>query len=199
MASTASSEAPFADNGVSLVEARAPDTNGIKAGVMLIEGDRGIVAANLFACELLGRERDELIGHRPDEFVAWPRLAHSAPLAESGLARLVRANGSSVTVEYEVRPVLVGPVHLVLWVLHPRNATRPVPHRLGTARSGFLSPRELEILQLMADGCDNEEIAQRLVISKETVKSHVRRTLQKLNARSRTHAVAIAFRRALVD
>ena len=59
--------------------------------------------------------------------------------------------------------------------------------------------RETEVLQLIAEGLVNREIGQRLFLSEETVKSHVRHLLAKLQARSRAHAVAIGFRRGLVS
>jgi len=59
--------------------------------------------------------------------------------------------------------------------------------------------REIEVLQLVADGLVNREIGQRLFLSEETVKSHVRHLLAKLQARSRAHAVAVGFRRGLID
>ena len=59
--------------------------------------------------------------------------------------------------------------------------------------------RELEVLQLIADGLANQEIAARLVVSVETVKSHVRANLGKLNASSRAHAVAIALRNGHIN
>ncbi|TML47647.1 MAG: response regulator transcription factor [Actinobacteria bacterium] len=58
--------------------------------------------------------------------------------------------------------------------------------------------RELEVLQLISDGLVNREIGQRLYLSEETVKSHVRHLLAKLQARSRAHAVAVGFRRGLI-
>jgi DNA-binding NarL/FixJ family response regulator len=58
--------------------------------------------------------------------------------------------------------------------------------------------RELEVLQLISEGLVNREIGQRLFLSEETVKSHVRHLLAKLQARSRAHAVAIGFRRSLI-
>lgn len=60
------------------------------------------------------------------------------------------------------------------------------------------SAREIEVLQLVADGLVNREIGQRLFLSEETVKSHVRHLLAKLQARSRAHAVAVGFRRGLI-
>lgn len=59
--------------------------------------------------------------------------------------------------------------------------------------------RENQVLQLISDGLVNREIGERLHLSEETVKSHVRHLLAKLQARSRAHAVAIGFRRGLID
>jgi len=61
------------------------------------------------------------------------------------------------------------------------------------------TPREIEVLQLISDGLVNREIGVRLFLSEETVKSHVRHLLAKLQARSRAHAVAVGFRRGLID
>ena len=58
--------------------------------------------------------------------------------------------------------------------------------------------REIEVLQLISDGLVNREIGERLFLSEETVKSHVRHLLAKLQARSRAHAVAVGFRRGLL-
>ena len=58
--------------------------------------------------------------------------------------------------------------------------------------------REMEVLQLVADGLVNREIGQRLFLSEETVKSHIRHLLAKLQARSRAHAVTVGFRRGLI-
>ena len=62
-----------------------------------------------------------------------------------------------------------------------------------------LTTREREILQLLADGMSNADVAAKLFISQETVKSHVRHILAKLEADTRTQAVAIALREAIID
>jgi DNA-binding NarL/FixJ family response regulator len=62
-----------------------------------------------------------------------------------------------------------------------------------------LTPRELEVLQLLAEGLEQTEIAERLVISSKTVASHIERILAKLGVRSRAQAVAAAFREGLVS
>lgn len=61
-----------------------------------------------------------------------------------------------------------------------------------------LSPQELKVLELMADGAPDKEICRSLWLSENTVKTHVRRILRKLGARNRTHAVAIAFESGLL-
>jgi DNA-binding NarL/FixJ family response regulator len=61
-----------------------------------------------------------------------------------------------------------------------------------------LTPREAEVLSLIANGLSNSEIADRLVISEGTVKSHINRLLAKIQVRSRAQAVTYAFQHGLV-
>ena len=74
-----------------------------------------------------------------------------------------------------------------------------MPAFLNKERENMLTAREREILQLLADGMSNADVAAKLFISQETVKSHVRHILSKLEADTRTHAVAIALRTAIID
>jgi DNA-binding NarL/FixJ family response regulator len=62
-----------------------------------------------------------------------------------------------------------------------------------------LSEREREILQLLAGGLHTQEVATRIGLSAETVKSDTKRAIQKLEADTRVHAVAIALRQALIE
>lgn len=62
-----------------------------------------------------------------------------------------------------------------------------------------LTKRQREILQLLADGLSTADTAKRLGVSAETVRTHAKGTLARLDARDRTHAVAIGFRTGLID
>jgi DNA-binding NarL/FixJ family response regulator len=68
---------------------------------------------------------------------------------------------------------------------------------LGAAGKPALTPRESEVLSHVADGLSHDEIGKRLSISPETVRTHVRKACERLNARTRTHAVATALRLGL--
>ena len=62
-----------------------------------------------------------------------------------------------------------------------------------------LTPREIDVLRLVAGGNANKEIGARLALTEETVKSHMRNILTKLGARDRTHAVAIGLKRGIIE
>jgi NarL family two-component system response regulator YdfI len=90
-----------------------------------------------------------------------------------------------------------------LFVLHPSYASEalpasPAPARAPDELAESLTRRELEVLQMLAAGLSNKEVASRLNISDHTVKFHVASILGKLGAATRTEAVSLGIRRGLV-
>jgi len=103
-------------------------------------------------------------------------------LKEAPLGDLVRAVEDVAAGSTYVDPVLAG-------VLATASVAKDLP---------ALTPRERDVLRLLADGLSNEEIGRRLFISPETVRTHVRKAMEKLDADTRTQAVATALRHSLI-
>jgi len=81
-----------------------------------------------------------------------------------------------------------------------RTVAHLLRHRdLNTARKPALTGREIEVLQRVAEGLTSKEIGERLFISENTVKNHVRNILDKLGLRSRNEAVMYAIREELIS
>jgi DNA-binding NarL/FixJ family response regulator len=86
-------------------------------------------------------------------------------------------------------------------LVNPTMLARVLP-RLANRRTtpaDSLTRRELEVLEVMVSGASNQAIAERLFISRDTVRNHVASILQKLDAHSKLEAVAVALQRGIVD
>jgi DNA-binding NarL/FixJ family response regulator len=103
--------------------------------------------------------------------------------AEEIQQALERVTSGQVALDPEVQRLLVGAV---------ADGTRPA----GQLADG-LTPREAEVLSLIAEGLSNTEIAARLVVSEATVKSHINHLLPKIGARDRAQADSYAYRTGL--
>lgn len=114
---------------------------------------------------------------------------------EAGFNETARESGSQGTVlktgRLEELLAALRTVHAGREAFDPRHPPRPPGH-------GALSPREREVLRLVAAGLTNREIAARLGIGGETVKTLVARTFAKLGARKRAEAVAAGLERGLL-
>jgi DNA-binding NarL/FixJ family response regulator len=94
---------------------------------------------------------------------------------------------------------LVKPFEAAELLARVRRHLSRSPHTPNGGVGARLTPREQEILDLLAAGLDQRAIAERLVISPKTVATHIQRILGKLGVRSRAQAVAYAHRHGLVD
>jgi DNA-binding NarL/FixJ family response regulator len=80
-------------------------------------------------------------------------------------------------------------------VMAPEAAAQVAEH----SGEETLTPKELEVLRLIAAGNANKEIGVHLSISEESVKSRVKNILDKLGARDRTHAVTVGLKRGIIE
>ena len=85
-----------------------------------------------------------------------------------------------------------------LVVLHPESVDGAPLRAVAIAQGEPLSPREIEVLKLVAEGSSNKAIAWKLSISEHTVKFHLNSILSKMRAGSRTEAVMLGLRRGLI-
>lgn len=86
---------------------------------------------------------------------------------------------------------------MIAKVEKPRRVRGQRIDQLGTLR--IMTPRKIEILTLAANGHSNAEIAALLVLSHETVKTHMQRIYMVLGARDRSHAVALGIARGFIE
>ena len=174
-------EAPDGETAIALAERRRPDViyGPAHAGHGRDRGDRGDSSDVPDAAVIV--------------FTAYSERALLARSLESGAKGYILKEAPHETLLRAIEKVANG-----------ETFVDPALMPSLTRRDGgdFLTAREREILQLLADGMSNADVAARLFISQETVKSHVRHILVKLEADTRTQAVAIALRedeQAMID
>lgn len=128
----------------------------------------------------------------------WLALVASGARARQALgAGFTGALGRDATPE--ALAAAVAAVHQGLLVVDPRFASDVLPAAPATSAPPTLTPREHEVLELLAEGISNKEIAAQLGVSPHTAKFHVTALLDKLGAETRTEAVVLAARAGLLD
>ena len=134
------------------------------------------------------------------------------PALQAGARGYLTKDATAEEIEQAIRALVAGHTHLdpavqarlVAAVVRPESApgTTPIPGADHTAASGQrpdeLTQREAEVLKLIAAGLSNREIAERLVLSGATVKTHINRIFYKTGARDRAQAVRYAYQHGLV-
>lgn len=130
-------------------------------------------------------------GHSP-AYVVLADAPWTADALRLGIRAILPRDASAAEIIAAVESAAAG-----LAVLRPDDLAPLLPAN-PPAEPANLTPRELEVLRMMAEGAANKAIAFALEISEHTAKFHVASILSKLNAGSRTEAVAIGLRRGLV-
>jgi DNA-binding NarL/FixJ family response regulator len=125
-----------------------------------------------------------------------PAYVHEA--MQAGASAYVLKSASKEELLRAVRAVHAGSGFLQAEITKPLLRRLAREARLGVGRSAP-SARELQVLELLGEGNSNKEIAQKLAISDETVKTHLRHLYEKLGVSDRAQAVAIALRQQLID
>jgi PAS domain S-box-containing protein len=186
------------------------------AAMMFADDRRRYRDANPAALAALEMTRQEVLRLRIDDLTApdhraripaiWAALQERGTL--SGRIVLQPPSGKRMEIYYSATANIVPGLHLA--VFPPPGAEVPGLDEadeaddgdegadglesLGNAATGQeLTPREREVITLLALGLSGAEIAERLVISPETVRIHVRNARQRLGARTRAHAIALAL------
>jgi len=136
----------------------------------------------------LAAEAAPILALVPDPHPPWMNDALRA-----GVRGIVPRDASTAEISAAIEAAAAG-----LVVLDPQALETAALRTAAPAESESLSPRETEVLRLIADGSSNKNIAWRLNISEHTVKFHVNSILSKMNAGSRTEAVMLGLRRGLI-
>ena len=174
--------------------------------LVFVDDRRRIVRVNRSATRLYRMSEARLLASRLDDFSPgehhgilldlWAKFRSEG--TQWGHYELLRGDGTRAMVEYRACADFDEGQHLI--------AVREIAGRAGLAgqlwarraRMG-LSPRELQVLQLVAEGRPAPEIATALFVSTGTVKTHLKNIYGKLGARDRASAVAEALRRGLIE
>lgn len=169
--------------------------------MLLADDDRMYRDANDAACALLRTPREQLLRLRVDDFTPpgardqvdelW--RAFIAAGSQSGEFELWLPGGEPLRCEYSATANVLPGLHLSIFLTPVPLVGNGGGAAAEASRAG-LTPREREVLELVALGATTDEIAQRLVIGEETARTHVKHALAKLGARTRAQGVAAAIK-----
>ncbi len=205
-----------------LTGATGPTAVPTHLAILVVDDGRRCLEVNLAACRLLGLPRSAALDRTVDDFLTpgmrkrldhvWRAFreggGHAGPFELSSQAAEAHEVNLSV-----VANVLPGRHLLILSATESHSdgleATRqPVPEAEARATRvnsgarfgrGGPTPREREVLALLAAGATDEQIAEMLVLSPATVQTHVRNAKAKLGARTRAQAVAMALQHGMIS
>jgi DNA-binding CsgD family transcriptional regulator len=176
--------------------------------MLLADDQRRYREANDAACRLFGLPRAELLTMSIDDVTppevrdgideVWATFLAQGSL--TGRYELLLPGDRREEVEYSATAEVLPGRHLSIFLTGAAPPEPPAPDSLEAAAAGSAdqerpTPRELEILALVALGSTSAQIADALALSPDTVRTHIRNAMQKLGARTRAQAIAIVMRR----
>jgi len=184
-------EAESVAGGVALAEGAQPD-------LILMDGFLGDARVD----EALGELRDKMPDCRIVVLANYPDPKNLALAASSGANGYMLKTLSPAQMVEALRSVMHGSTWIqpeLMQQLYSEFASGPQMSEAGAVAEVDLTPRQLEVLRLVAQGLRNAEIAEHLTISEQTVKTHVAHLLEKIGVTSRLQAARYAISKKLVD
>jgi PAS domain S-box-containing protein len=183
--------------------------------MLLADDQRRWVNGNEAAADILGIPREEIPWHRMDDFTSpsdhgaleeqWTAFLGGSA-AEGWYQLWIETRGSAPPLEFSATANVLPSRHLAVFIPPEEPSTAPAQPAVAewallpeTGSAPELTEREREVMTLLASGLQGKEIAERLALSPETVKSHVRNALAKLGRRTRAGGVAIALITGQID
>ena len=168
---------------------------------LLLDNDRRYVDANDAACDFLGLTREQLLQRKLDDFLVpevrstlterWPEYLSLG--RHAGFFKLALPDGSVRDTMYSSIANVTPGRHLTVYLLDDKN------QNASGRSSPALSPRQRDVIALVAEGLTSNAIAERLGVSPETVRTHLRNARLKLGASTKAQAVAIAMLRGEIQ
>jgi DNA-binding NarL/FixJ family response regulator len=180
------------------IEVVGEAANGLQAIEMVASRDANVVLMDLRMPELDGvrairRLRESAPETRVLVLTTFDSDSDVLPAIEAGATGYLLKDAPTEELLRAVRAA-----HQGQSVLSPSVANRLIG-QVRKPQRGTLSPRELEVLRLVADGATNREAASKLFISEASIKTHLLHIYTKLDVRDRAAAVGEAYRRGLLD
>jgi DNA-binding NarL/FixJ family response regulator len=169
--------------------------NGVEA---IAEFRRHLPDITLMDLRLPGANGTDILIAIRGEFPHARIIMLSSSDTDGEIQRALRSGASGYVLKSMPQDVLLAVIRSV------HEGRRHVPAEVAALLAEHfgeedLTPRELEVLQLIRDGCKNKQVADQLSISENTVNFHIKNIVDKLGANDRTHAVIIAIRRGLLQ
>ena len=181
-----------ADDGIEAVELARRERPDVILMDLRMPRMEGAEATRQIRAELTDTEVLVLTTYADDEFLF--------PALQAGARGYLTKDASAEEIEQAIRALVLGQTHLDAAV-QQRLLTAVLESAPASSAEGELpddlTPREVEVLKLIASGLSNAEIAAELVVSAATVKTHINRIFYKTGARDRAQAVRYAYQHGI--